>query len=169
MRAPKTSNAKIITSVFLDPNILTLLLTGVLGILFYVKSASASGKVRRVFLDEHKIERVQVHPGRSTVLHFPVKPENSALGMKGIFGLHYIESDIVVDALRPQGATNLFVYLLGRRFAFELVTSGSAFDEIVDVLDTSEREQSEAATSELDKLKKIRKKLARPSDGGSHE
>jgi hypothetical protein len=95
------------------------------------------GRVRSAYLDDQKIEQITVRPGKLTALHFPVKPENSALGMKGTFDLTYIGNDIVIGALRPLASTNLLVYLMGRRFTFELAShSDGLFDEIVNVFDS---------------------------------
>ena len=105
---------------------------------FLVTTAWAQGgRVRSVYLDDQKIEQIEVRPGKLTALHFPVKPDNSALGMKGTFDLTYIGNDIVIGALRPLASTNLLVYLMGRRFTFELTShSDAAFDEIVNVFDS---------------------------------
>jgi hypothetical protein len=105
---------------------------------FFIAAAWAQGgRVRSVYLDDQKIEQIAVRPGKLTALHFPVKPDNSALGMKGSFDLTYIGNDIVIGALRPLASTNLLVYLMGRRFTFELAShSDGTFDEIVNVFDS---------------------------------
>jgi hypothetical protein len=105
--------------------------------LLSISAWAQGGRVRSVYLDDQKIEQVAIRPGKLTALHFPVKPDNSALGMKGAFDLTYIGNDIVIGALRPLASTNLLVYLLGRRFTFELAShSDGVFDEIVNVFDS---------------------------------
>ncbi len=123
---------------FLALVIVTLLMTLLLSI-FLITEASASGRVKTVYLDETRTEQVLIKPGMLTAIHFPVKPENSALGQKDLFSLTYIDNDIIVGALRPQAHTNMFVYLYGRRFSFELITSSGVYDEIINVRDASEK------------------------------
>lgn len=96
---------------------------------------SSPGRVRSVYLDDQKIEQISVKPGKLTTLHFPLKPDDSALGMQKAFELHYIKNDIIIGALRPVASTNLVVYLLGRRFTFDVNTSAGVYDEIINVLD----------------------------------
>ena len=59
-------------------------------------------------------------------------------GGQKLFAVEYIESDLAVTALQPGAHSNLFVYLEGRRFGFDLST-GSPGDEIVLVRDSADR------------------------------
>ena len=114
-------------------NSLLLLLFLVLG-----AYANASG-TRTLRLSEKQIGKIRVTPGRTTILSFPTKPTKVLLGNKGLFSIEYIENDIALAAMAPTARSNLFVYLEGRRFAFNVVTSPTG-DEIVFVRDPKESE-----------------------------
>lgn len=62
---------------------------------------------------------------RGTVLEFPTEPEKVFLGTKGTFSIDYMKSDLVISPLTMSSRSNLFVYLQGRRFVLDLVTSQS--------------------------------------------
>jgi len=128
----------VVKTVLSDFNFMAFVLVSLFLLAILVKAALASGRVRTVYLDETKIENILIRPGLLTALHFPVKPDNAAFGMSGVFAPSYIENDIVIGALKPQGRTNMMVYLFGRRFTFELLTSSGAYDEIVEVRDARE-------------------------------
>jgi hypothetical protein len=128
----------IVKTLLSDLNFVAFVLVSLFVLALAVRSALAAGRVRTVYLDERKIENILIRPGLLTALHFPVKPDNAAFGMSGVFAPSYIENDIVIGALKPQGRTNMMVYLFGRRFTFELLTSSGAYDEIVEVRDAKE-------------------------------
>lgn len=132
----------LVKALFTDLNFIAFILVSLFIFALAVRSAFSSGRVRTVYLDERKIENILIRPGLLTALHFPVKPDNAAFGMSGVFAPSYIENDIVIGALRPQGRTNMMVYLFGRRFTFELLTSNGAYDEIVEVRDAKESPDS---------------------------
>lgn len=104
----------------------------------WMKTASAK-EARTVHLDDKKVAKIFVRSGRATILNFPVKPSKVILGNTGAFAVQYIESDLAISPLIVGASSNLYVYLQGRRFGFDLVPSMSS-DEVViirDVLDKS--------------------------------
>ena len=64
-----------------------------------------------------------------------MKPTKVILGSRGLFAIEYVENDVAIAPLTPQARSNLFAYVEGRRFAFDLVPAGAAADEVVLVRD----------------------------------
>jgi hypothetical protein len=95
-------------------------------------------EARTLKLTEKQVATIAVTPGKTTVLSFPSRPTKVILGNRGVFAVEYVENDIAIAALSPSAHSNLFVYLEGRRFAFNLSTSGGIGDEIILVRDASE-------------------------------
>lgn len=62
---------------------------------------------------------------RGTALEFPMQPEKVVLGTKNSFSIEYIKNDLTVSPATLSSRSNLFVYLQGRRFVLDLVTSSS--------------------------------------------
>lgn len=91
-------------------------------------------EARTVKLNDRKVAQIYVRAGRSTILNFPLKPSKVILGNTGAFAVQYIENDLAISPLTAGASSNLFVYLQGRRFGFDLVPSQAA-DEIVIVRD----------------------------------
>ncbi len=103
-------------------------------------SPIAYGKnARTLFLSDDKMQLISITPGRSTVLSFPSKPTKVIVGNQGLFAVEYVESDLAISALKSGVRSNLFVYLEGRRFAFDLKTVPDGGDEIVLVRDSREQ------------------------------
>lgn len=98
-----------------------------------------AGQARTVYLSEKTMASIRVTPGRSTILSFPVKPNKVIVGNQGLFAVEYVETDLAIAALRGEARSNLFVYMEGRRFAFDLKTSPDG-DEIILVRDAVEKE-----------------------------
>ncbi len=98
-----------------------------------------AGQARTVYLSEKTMASVRVTPGRSTILSFPVKPNKVIVGNQGLFAVEYVETDLAIAALRGEARSNLFVYMEGRRFAFDLRTAPDG-DEIILVRDAVEKE-----------------------------
>jgi hypothetical protein len=96
---------------------------------------ASAKKARTVYCSDNKLERILVAPGRNTTLNFPAPPTKAVPGNQGLFGILYVESDLIISALRPGARTNLSVYLEGRRCSFDLVTIGEGADDIVQVRD----------------------------------
>ena len=103
-------------------------------------SLALAAKARTVYLSETDMASIRVVPGRSTVLSFPIKPNKVILGNQGMFAVEYVENDLAIAALRGQARSNLFVYMEGRRFAFDLATVPASGDEIILVRDVVEKE-----------------------------
>jgi len=93
--------------------------------------------VKIVRLNESKIARINIST-RGTVLSFPAKPTKVILGRSGSFGIEYVENDLAISPLNLSARSNLFVYLLGRRFSFDLVTSAGAGSSVIQVRDSVE-------------------------------
>ena len=90
---------------------------------------------RTVTLTEKDMAKISLRVGRTTVLSFPMKPAKVILGNPGAFAIEYVENDLAIAPLQPKGRTNLFVYLEGRRFSFDLEASEGKADEIVLIRD----------------------------------
>ncbi len=109
-------------------------------ILFIFLGLSAfATKARTVYLSETDMASIRVVPGRSTILSFPIKPNKVILGNQGMFAVEYVENDLAIAALRGDARGNLFVYMEGRRFAFDLSTKSASGDEIILVRDLVEK------------------------------
>ena len=102
-------------------------------------SVSFSSQARNVFLSDKKTEPVLIGVGRSSILSFPSKPTKVILGSQGQFAVEYVENDLAIAALKPGAHSNLFVYLEGRRFGFDLRTTSGVGDEIVLIRDSDDR------------------------------
>ena len=72
---------------------------------------------------------------RGTILSFPTKPTKVILGNAGSFGIEYVENDLAVSPLKADARSNLFVYLYGRRFSFDLRSGPNAGSSLVIVKD----------------------------------
>lgn len=106
--------------------------------LLLISSSGFAKKARTVYLTEKKTEGIFIGT-EGTVLNFPSKPNKVVLGNKGGFAVQYIEDDLAVSALVPGAQSNLFVYLDGRRFGFNLKAVTGGGDEIVLVRDPDEK------------------------------
>jgi hypothetical protein len=113
----------------------------VLGILSSSTIAIAKNQLQRgvkiMHLDEKKIATIRVNPN-GMVLSFPVAPKKVILGKQNAFDVQYVDHDVAVAALTPNAKSNMFVYLLGRRYSFRLFTVPKGGDEIILVRDVSE-------------------------------
>lgn len=107
-------------------------------LLLYVQIALPK-VARRIYLDDKQTQAVRVGTGHSTILNFPTKASKVVLGNKGTFSVEYIENDLAVTALNHTARSNLFVYLDGRRFGFDLIAGNDTGDEIVIVRDIQEK------------------------------
>ena len=97
-----------------------------------------SMKARTITLTDKKVARIKLKPGRSTIISFPMKPTKVILGNSGIFTVEYVDNDIALAALMSPARSNMFVYLYGKRFAFDLVTVRRRGDEIVIIRDAKD-------------------------------
>jgi hypothetical protein len=95
-------------------------------------------EVKVVRLNESIVAKVLIST-RGTVLSFPAKPTKVILGRSGSFGIEYVENDLAISPLSLTSRSNLFVYLFGRRFAFDLVASPSAGTSVIQVRDADDK------------------------------
>ena len=98
---------------------------------------SFAKKPRTLYLNDTKMETIFVSPNRTVILSFPTRPSKIILGQKSLFAVEYVEQDLAISPLRVPATSNLFVYLEGRRFGFNLIT-GNGGDDIVVVRDSKE-------------------------------
>ena len=97
-----------------------------------------SKSVRLIYLSELEIGEVFIHRD-GTVLNFPTKPEVH-VGKDGSFDIAYVASDLIVTPRFANARTNLFIYVLGRRYNIKLIsTHNREGDEIVSLRDKSEK------------------------------
>jgi len=75
---------------------------------------------------------------KGTVLNFPVKPSKVVLGRPGSFAIEYVESDLAITPLSLASRSNLFVYMAGRRFNFDLIASPNTGSSIVIIKDSKD-------------------------------
>lgn len=122
---------------FHDANFTAMIVLSILFALFCYHHVFAKD-VRTVRLDQTTVARIYVSPGRSTILSFPSKPSKVILGNQGIFAIEYVENDLAVAALSSRAHSDLFVYLEGRRFAFDLKSIPNGGDTIILVRDAIE-------------------------------
>lgn len=105
----------------------------------FITQVGGADPVKTIHLSDETVALVRVSI-RGTVLSFPVKPSKVILGRAGSFGIEYVENDLAISPLGSTARSNLFVYLYGRRFAFDLIASlseGSALILVRDALDPS--------------------------------
>lgn len=107
--------------------------------LICVVSTGQTKSGRTAYMSEDKLIRVNVTPGRSTILSFPSKPTKVILGNSGLFAVEYVESDLALAALQAPARSNLFVYLRGRRYGFDLGTVSSGGDDVLFIRDGKSR------------------------------
>ena len=123
--------------LFADSSFLALVVFSILTALVSFRLAH-SKEVRTVRLDQTTVARIYIAPGRSTILSFPSKPAKVILGNQGVFAVEYVENDLALAALSTRAHSDLFVYVEGRRFAFDLVVVRDGADTIVLVRDAAE-------------------------------
>lgn len=118
---------------------MTLIYLGVAAMIFlFTNESEAKTSLRTVKCDESKMIEVYIKPSFSTIINFPIKPDNVVLGGKNQFGIEYIKNDLALTALASNARTNLFVYLLGRRCGFQLMTSSNIHNNLILVRDPDE-------------------------------
>ncbi|MBI4925317.1 MAG: hypothetical protein HY843_05280, partial [Bdellovibrio sp.] len=104
-----------------DLNFLALIIFGLVIGIFCTRLIHAKN-IKLLRLNNNVVATVKISP-KGTIISFPTKPTKVILGNKGSFGIEYVENDLAVSALSSHAQSNLFVYLEGRRFAFNLSTS----------------------------------------------
>lgn len=119
-------------------NIFLMYLGAAFLLILIASDADAKSSLRTVKCDESKMIEVYVRPNFSTIINFPVKPDNVVLGGKNQFASEYIKNDLALTALSSNARTNLFVYLFGRRCGFQLMASSASQDNLILVRDPEE-------------------------------
>ena len=116
-----------------------LFILGLLALLFvFIQKAQAKSSYRIVTCSDSKVMDIYVRPNFTTIVNFPIKPDNVVLGGKSLFNIEYIKNDLALTALTSHSNTNLFVYLYGRRCGFQLITSSQLQDAVVRVQDADD-------------------------------
>lgn len=101
----------------------------------FAADKSRNSDVATLRLNDRQIVPVAVSR-RGTILSFPTKPTKVILGNAGSFGIEYVENDLAVSPLKTDARSNLFVYLYGRRFSFDLRTGAKVGSSLVIVKDS---------------------------------
>lgn len=114
---------------------------------------SFADEVQVIRLDDKSIGKVVIST-RGTVLSFPIKPSKVILGRAGTFGIEYVENDLAISPLNTAARSNLFVYLFGRRFSFDLITSPQGGSPVIRVLDAIEPKPEASPPPKKEKGKK---------------
>ena len=121
----------------LSPQTINICLILFVIIMLFVNCDVLSKEVRTIKLNNKDVAKIKVS-SRGTILSFPTKPSKVILGSRGSFGLEYVENDIAISCLSPRSHSNMFVYLDGRRFSFDLTASENGGDQIILVRDNFE-------------------------------
>lgn len=103
----------------------------------FAPAHAAKLQEKTVHCDSAKLQKVKVAIGRVTMINFPVKPKDVVAG-SSIFDFKQIKDDLAIKALRPNGRTNVFVYMQERRCGFDLITVSTNGDDILYVRDPKE-------------------------------
>lgn len=80
--------------------------------------------VKTIKLCEKSVASIYIS-SKGTVLDFPSEPEKVVLGTKNSFSIEYIKNDLAVSPTTLSSKSNLFVYLQGRRFSLNMMTSAA--------------------------------------------
>ena len=115
-----------------------LIMVSYLLLLKWCMPAYAKDQVKTVLCDSAKSQVINIPFGRVTVLSFPVKPKEILPGNSS-FDFKYIKNDLAIKALSRSARTNVFVYLLERRCAFDLRASTYGYD-IIEVRDAKDKQ-----------------------------
>ncbi len=108
-----------------------------LTLIFIYSLRALSQEVRTVKLTEANVAKIYVST-RGTALSFPAKPTKVILCRSGSFGVEYVENDLALTPLSSSARSNLFVYVFGRRFSFDLVASPTSGTSLILVRDQIE-------------------------------
>lgn len=88
-------------------------------------SSAFSATVKTVYSDETMVLDIGISTS-GTVLSFPTKPSKVLLGKNDAFHVEYIDEDLAILPKGFSSSSNLFVYVLGRRFSLNLRTTPGA-------------------------------------------
>ena len=98
-------------------------------------------EVRSVRMIDTNVIDVPVS-SKGTVINLPTKPTKVILGSSGTFGIEFVDDDLVVSPLLSGAQSNLFVYMLGRRFTFDLKATSIGGVSILVVRDGFEKNET---------------------------
>ena len=101
-------------------------------------TSTYAGNVKSIRIGENEVATVKISVNGS-VLSFPLKPTKVVLGKAGSFAVDYVESDLAVSPLQPNARSNLYVYVYGRRFTFDLVATPDQGIAVIKILDAKEK------------------------------
>lgn len=90
----------------------------------YLGPKAFAENVKTIKLCEKSVAQISVS-SKGTVLDFPSEPEKVILGTKSSFSIEYIRHDLAISPSTLSSKSNLFVYLQGRRFVLDLLTSSN--------------------------------------------
>ena len=93
-----------------------------LSLLLWLSPQARAENVKTIKLCENTVATASIST-RGTVLEFPTEPEKVVLGTRNSFSIEYIRSDLAISPASLSSRSNLFVYLQGRRFVLDLVSS----------------------------------------------
>ena len=90
-------------------------------VILLLLAAESFGKATVVHMSDDKLATIHIKPGMATVISFPVKPMKVISGSRH-FSIQYIKNDLAIGARKVGLKSNLFVYMEGRRYGFNLVS-----------------------------------------------
>jgi len=102
-------------------------------LLLLIIPLTAQAKVRTVYVNDKKMEKIFLNMGKSTILRFREKPKKVVIGNQNYFQVEFIDSDITIQ---PQGiaTTNMFAYCENNTYGFILNVSNSGkYDDLINV------------------------------------
>lgn len=118
---------------FLKLIVVAVVILFVLAILSGI-SSGASEPPRDIYLPEDATAAIGI-ASAGTVLSLPAKPTKVFLCRSGSFAIDYVDHDLVITPLSSTSRSNLFVYLYGRRFSFDLQVTASNGNAVIRVHD----------------------------------
>ena len=122
-------------------NRVLLVLLGLTALTILLPRLSLGAEVKTLRLSDDLVAVVKIST-RGTVLSFPLKPTKVILGKAGSFGIEYVENDLAISPLSLNARSNLFVYLFGRRFSFDLIATSGDSSSVVLVRDAKAPSES---------------------------
>lgn len=97
-------------------------------------SHAASAGIRTVYLNDTRMEVINLSIGKSTIIRFTEKPRKIVIGNQNYFGIEFLDNDVTIQ---PRGAitTNFFVYCERNTYGFVLrVSANAGSDDLIKVI-----------------------------------
>jgi hypothetical protein len=109
-------------------------------LLLFFDQASMAQSTKVYHVCDNQVATVGVSQ-KGTVLDFPAEPEKVILGTKGTYFIEFVKNDLVLSPKANNARSNLFVYLFGRRYVFDLITQsqGATVAVIKDCLEPKKK------------------------------